>query len=172
MSDIIFKDVSLTKRAPAWQFFHSNEDKKLAKCQLDNCSEIINWKNGLSGLSNHLRLIHKKIIKQDKSPSKTPDSKAKKSGIQQFVQTPKTPKTPKSPTNQNPGTSRMNQAAPDPNITISADPVVMKRGRVESCSIRNHLGLVIELPDPSLLEVQCFNLVRQAILSLHFKAVQ
>ena len=137
MSDIIFKDVSLTKRAPAWQFFHSNEDKKLAKCQLDNCSEVINWKNGLSGLSNHLRLIHKKIIKQDKSPSKTPDSKAKKSGIQQFVQTPKTPKTPKSPTNQNPGTSRMNQAAPDPNITISADPVVMKRGRVESCSIRN-----------------------------------
>ena len=31
MSDIIFKDVSLTKRAPAWQFFHSNEDKKLAR---------------------------------------------------------------------------------------------------------------------------------------------
>ena len=47
---------------------------------------------------------------------------------------PKTPKSPKSPTNQ---TSRMNQATPDPNITISADPVVMKRGRVESCSIRN-----------------------------------
>ena len=89
MSDIIFKDVSLTKRAPAWQFFHFNEDKKLAKCQLDNCSEVINWKNGLSGLSNHLRLIHKKIIKRDKSPSKTPDSKAKKSGIQQFVHTKK-----------------------------------------------------------------------------------
>ena len=44
MSDIIFKDVSLTKRAPAWKFLHSNEEKKLAKCQLDNCSEVINWK--------------------------------------------------------------------------------------------------------------------------------
>ena len=41
------------------------------------------------------------------------------------------------PTNQNPGTSRMNQATLDPNITISADPVVMKRGRVESGSIKN-----------------------------------
>ena len=28
MSDIIFKDVSLTKRAPAWKFLHSNEEKK------------------------------------------------------------------------------------------------------------------------------------------------
>ena len=46
-------------------------------------------------------------------------------------------KTPKTPTNQNPGTSRMNQATLDPNITISADPVVMKRGRVESGSIKN-----------------------------------
>ena len=63
MSDIIFKDVSLTKRAPAWKFFHANEEKRLAKCQIGNCSEVINWKNGLSGLSNHLRLIHKKIIK-------------------------------------------------------------------------------------------------------------
>ena len=43
----------------------------------------------------------------------------------------------KTPTNQNPGTSRMNQATLDPNITISADPVVMKRGRVESGSIKN-----------------------------------
>ena len=33
MSGIIFKDVSLTKRAPAWKFFHSNEENKLAKCQ-------------------------------------------------------------------------------------------------------------------------------------------
>ena len=90
MSDIIFKDVSLTKRAPTWKFFHSNEEKKLAKCQLDNCSEVINWKNGLSGLSNHLRLIHKKVINRDKSPCKTPDSKkAKISGVQQFVQTKK-----------------------------------------------------------------------------------
>ena len=56
MSDIIFKDVSLTKRAPAWKFFYSNEDKKLAKCQVDNCSKVINWKNGLSGLSNHTQL--------------------------------------------------------------------------------------------------------------------
>ena len=85
MSDIIFKDVSLTKRAPAWKFFHANEEKRLAKCQIGNCSEVINWKNGLSGLSNHLRLIHKKIIKRDKSPCKTPDAKtAKKSGIEQF----------------------------------------------------------------------------------------
>ena len=75
MSDIIFKDVSLTKRAEAWKFFHSNEEKKLAKCQVDKCSEIINWKNGLSGLSNHLRLIHKKIINRDKSTCKTTDSK-------------------------------------------------------------------------------------------------
>ena len=37
---------------------------------------------------------------------------------------------------------------------------------------RNQAGLVIELPDPILLEVQCFNLRRQAILFLHFKAVQ
>ena len=29
MSDIIFKGVSPTKRAPAWKFFHYNEDKKL-----------------------------------------------------------------------------------------------------------------------------------------------
>ena len=48
----VFKDVSLTKRGPAWRFFHSNEEKKLAKCQLDNFSEVINLKNGLSGLSN------------------------------------------------------------------------------------------------------------------------
>ena len=53
MSDIIFKDVSLTKRAQAWKFFHSNEERKLAKCQVDKCSEVINWKNGLSGLYNH-----------------------------------------------------------------------------------------------------------------------
>ena len=33
ISDIIFKDVSLTKRAPAWKFFHSNEKNKLSKCQ-------------------------------------------------------------------------------------------------------------------------------------------
>ena len=33
MLDIIFKDVNLTKRAPAWKFFHSNEEYKLAKCQ-------------------------------------------------------------------------------------------------------------------------------------------
>ena len=33
MLDIIFKDVNLTKRAPAWKFFHSNEENKLAKCQ-------------------------------------------------------------------------------------------------------------------------------------------
>ena len=39
MSDIIFKDVSLTKRAPAWKFFHANEEKRLAKCQIGNCSE-------------------------------------------------------------------------------------------------------------------------------------
>ena len=39
MSDIIFKDVSLTKRAQAWKFFHSNEERKLAKCQVDKCSE-------------------------------------------------------------------------------------------------------------------------------------
>ena len=71
MSDIVFKDVSLTKRAPAWKFFHANEEKRLAKCQIGNCSEVINWKNGLSGLSNHLQLIHKKIIKRDKSPCKT-----------------------------------------------------------------------------------------------------
>ena len=57
MSDIIFKDVSLTKRAPAWKFFYTNEEKKLAKCQVDKSSECINWKNGLSGLSNHLNLI-------------------------------------------------------------------------------------------------------------------
>ena len=56
MSDIIFKDASLTKRAPAWKLFHSNEEKKLAKCQVDKCSDV-NWKNGLSGLSNHLNLI-------------------------------------------------------------------------------------------------------------------
>ena len=51
--------MSLTKRAPVWKFFHSNEEKKLAKCQVDKCYEIINWKNGLSGLSNHLNLISK-----------------------------------------------------------------------------------------------------------------
>ena len=28
MSDIIFKYVILTKRAPAWKFFHSNEENK------------------------------------------------------------------------------------------------------------------------------------------------
>ena len=90
MSDIIFKDVSLTKGAQAWKYFHSNEERKLAKCQVDKCSEVINWNNGLSGLYNHLRLIHKKIINWDKSPCKTPDSKKdKKSGIQQFVQTKK-----------------------------------------------------------------------------------
>ena len=87
MSDIIFKDVSLKKRAQAWRFFHCNEEKKLAKCQVDKCSEVINWRNGQSGLSNHLRLIHKIIINRDKSPCKTPNSnKDKKSGIQQFVQ--------------------------------------------------------------------------------------
>ena len=82
MSDIIFKDMSLSKRAPAWKFFHSNEEKKLAKCQVDKCSEVINWKNGLSGLYNHLRLIHKKIINRDKSPCKTPDSKKDKKNLE------------------------------------------------------------------------------------------
>jgi hypothetical protein len=47
----------------------------------------------------------------------------------------------KTPKNQNPGTSRISQAGnittPDPNITISADPVVMKRGRVEYGSTKN-----------------------------------
>ena len=81
MSDIIFKDVSLTKRAPAWKFFHSNEETKLAKSQLGNCSELINWKNELSGLSNHLQLINKKILKWDKSHCNNTDLKAKKSGI-------------------------------------------------------------------------------------------
>ena len=33
MSAIIFKDVSLTKWAPAWKFFHSNEENKLAQRQ-------------------------------------------------------------------------------------------------------------------------------------------
>ena len=55
MSDIIFKDVSLIKRAPAWKFFHANEEKRLAKCQIGNCSEVINWMNGSSGLSHNLR---------------------------------------------------------------------------------------------------------------------
>ena len=73
---------------------------------------------------------------------KNNESNGQDSGAQK---TPKTPtnqnpgaqKTPKTPTNQNPGTSRMNQATLDPNITISADPVVMKRGRVESGLIKN-----------------------------------
>ena len=68
------------------KFFHSTEEKKLAKSQLDNCSEFIKWKNELSGSSNHLWLIHKKIIRRDKSPCNTPDLKAQKSRIQQFVQ--------------------------------------------------------------------------------------
>ena len=42
MSDIIFKDVNLTERAPAWKFFHSNEEKTLAKCHVDKCFEVIN----------------------------------------------------------------------------------------------------------------------------------
>jgi hypothetical protein len=71
MSDIIFKDVSLTKRAPAWKFFYSNEDKKLAKCQVDNCSKVINWKNGLSGLSNHTQLY--RFFKSIKPSSIDPD---------------------------------------------------------------------------------------------------
>ena len=44
MSDIIFKDANLTKTTPAWMFFHSNEEKKLVKCKLNNFFKLLIWK--------------------------------------------------------------------------------------------------------------------------------
>ena len=55
MSDITFKDVSLTKRAPAWKLLHSNEEEKPSQMTLVSFEA----KNNLYLLTHKTNLINR-----------------------------------------------------------------------------------------------------------------
>ena len=57
-SSLIFEDVSATRRAAAWQYFHYNRTESLAQCQIPDCPKIISCKNGMTALTIHLRGKH------------------------------------------------------------------------------------------------------------------